>query len=85
MKNFEEYFNNKINEEITLTISKKVEVPEKDITDAITAIKGWFDKNPDKEICRPQMFGHNTWDVNRDSIEKDVRESAKNAKPYNKV
>ena len=73
-----------LNEEITLTISKRVEVPEKDITEAIEAIKNWFDKNTSRDICKPSMFGHDIWKVNRKSIDKDVRECAKNARPYTK-
>lgn len=73
------------NEKATIIISKKVDVPEKDIKDAISAIKKWFESNPDKDICRPSMFGHNIWEVNRKSISSDVKDCAKNAMPYSKV
>jgi hypothetical protein len=85
LKKYNEF--NNVNEEAMITLSRrvKVDVPEKDITDAIEAITNWFDKNPDKDICRPQMFGFEICDIHRNSIEKDVRFYADNAKPYNKV
>lgn len=85
MKNIKNY-NDFVNETtMTLSSHEKVEVPEKDITEVIDAVQNWFDKNPDKQICRPSIFGYYTWDIHRDSIEKDVRECAKQAKPYSKA
>ncbi len=71
--------------ETLLTLRKKVEVPEKDIQDVITAVKEWFDKNPEKKICRPSIFGHHIWEINRNTIEEDIRKGAEQAFPYKKV
>ena len=66
-------------------IGKKVDVPEDDIQEVIRVVNQWFVQNPDKGVCRPAIFGHAIWDVNRASVEADVRAAAAKAHPYTKA
>lgn len=68
-----------------ITISKKVIVPEKDVRDTIEACKKWFELNPDRNICNMSCFGHHSWQVNKKSIEADIKKAASLAKPYTKA
>ena len=68
---------------ITITLSEKVNVPESDIVETISAIENFF-KTSTKESITVGMFGYNAWEVNKNSVEINVRECASVAKPYTK-
>lgn len=58
--------------------------PEEDILRTISLIENWFKSHPDKDSYKIFMFG-NPCVINRNSIEKDIRDCAKNAKSYKKI
>lgn len=79
IKTFHQY-----NEEM-ITLRKKVDVPEEDIIETIKSVKNWLDKNPDRNSLTAGIFGHQSWKINKNSIEKDIRDAASNAHPYKKA
>lgn len=70
---------------MTLFINRKVNVPEVDILDTVAILARWFKNHPDREVCRATIFGHQIWEVGKDTIESDVRAAAAIAKPYEKT
>lgn len=64
------------------TKPERVDVPEEDIVDCVNKINTWFESNPERTDCRVGLFGHKAYLINRDSVEKDVREYAKTATKY---
>jgi len=79
-------FSNFLNEAtLTLTKHEKIDVPEEDILDIIKSVKSWFEKNPDRESCIAGIFGYASWNIYRESIEKDIRDCANVARPYKKA
>lgn len=77
-------FSEYLNEEIGITLRRKIEVPEKDIIEVIEAVENWLSKNPNRDSLTAGIFGHEDWKINRDSVEKDVRNAAESAMPYSK-
>lgn len=73
-----------LNEETLLTLRAKVNVPEEDIQETIEAVKNWLEKNPNRKSLTAGIFGHRAWEINKDSIEEDVRAAASQAYPYSK-
>ena len=69
----------------TIVIRKKVNVPEKDILEVITAVTQWFSKNPERKDCNVSIFGYKLANIKADNIEQDVRKYADNAHPYKRV
>lgn len=67
-----------------IAIRQKIVVPEQDIQDAIEIVKQWFEKNPEKDICCPAIFGHEIWEIKKNAIEEDVKSAAEQVYPYNK-
>lgn len=67
-----------------ITVTKKVSVPEEDIEEVIKVVKEWFERNPDRLLCNPSIFGHHVWQVRKERIEEDVRLCAAEALPYSK-
>jgi hypothetical protein len=68
----------------TITIRKKVIVPEDDIIEVIDRVQRWFDKHPKKKVCEAGIFGFHSFEIKKDNIESDVREAASLAFPYEK-
>lgn len=67
------------------TAPQKVDVPEEDIQEVITSVKGFFAKNTHRTDCGVGIFGHYCYTIRKSNIEEDVREAAKTATTYTKA
>jgi hypothetical protein len=60
-----------------ITLTGRVDVSEDSIQLKINGLQEWFDAHQEEDYCYTHLYGHFDWRVNRDTIEKDVRDAAR--------